>query len=293
MDAQKVRDEAEAALNAVGFSVRENDDQGPHNDPAPGGVCLFIQDGQVRLYLLQRPQWAAADVAARALASRELRVVPVGADPAESEIRSAYVLLGGTGELAEGRDPMRGPLGEGWRNQYQRMLRSHQRLAEAAGPSSVGSDEARDRLFHFFQDAYHLKDWLKNDDDPLLPSKKDVEALFTDPQQRIPDFQLTADLCNGVKHRTLWSGSSKTGDDLTNIIRQDAHVMLGGPATATAYVGGASPRVVNGPPPSPTLGEHRWFVASNGQQREVMNLADEIVETWNAWLASKGLLPWG
>ncbi|MFF4988595.1 hypothetical protein ACFY19_15455 [Streptosporangium saharense] len=44
------------------------------------------------------------------------------------------------------------------------MLRSHQKLAEAATtPTALTSDEARDRLYNFFRDAYQLKDWVKND----------------------------------------------------------------------------------------------------------------------------------
>ncbi|MFI6454288.1 hypothetical protein ACIBF6_22330 [Streptosporangium amethystogenes] len=52
---------------------------------------------------------------------------------------------------------------EGWRDQYERMLRSRRELSSAAGPGSMGSKAARDILFHFFQDACHLKDWMKND----------------------------------------------------------------------------------------------------------------------------------
>ena len=60
-------------------------------------------------------------------------------------------------------------LEETWRDQYERMERSHERLLRTADPShDVGSADARDTLFHFFQDAYHLKDWLKNADPPVL-----------------------------------------------------------------------------------------------------------------------------
>jgi hypothetical protein len=52
----------------------------------------------------------------------------------------------------------------GWREQYERMQRTDARFcATSAGATSVPSAEARDDLIHFFQDAYHLKDWLKQD----------------------------------------------------------------------------------------------------------------------------------
>ncbi|AQZ62915.1 unnamed protein product [[Actinomadura] parvosata subsp. kistnae] len=269
MDVQQIRDKAEEALAHVGFTVRETDDE-PGQDVQPGGACLFIQQGRVRLYLTPaEPSWEAADVAARTLAGANLRVVPIGADPAVSEVRSAYVLLGGTGEIVEGYEPRLGPLGEGWRDQHQRMLRSHDRLADAAsGAMSGGSDEARDRLFHFFQDAYHLKDWLKNDDDPRIPPNGEVEALFTDPQQSIPVLRLAADLCNGIKHRKLKPRASKTGDHRTRVSSQSVSVFLG----------------------SPVIAEHQWVMTSGGQEYDVIELADDIVAAWNSWLTAHNLL---
>jgi hypothetical protein len=92
----------------------------------------------------------------------------------------------------------------GWREQYDRMRRSLDRLtAYAEGRSFADSNEARDALFHFFQDAYHLKDWLKND---VTAQKHAVEDLFG--SKRPPGLlvmQLCADLCNGTKHLVLKS----------------------------------------------------------------------------------------
>ena len=52
----------------------------------------------------------------------------------------------------------------GWREQYERMQRSYARFcATSAGATSAPSAAARDDLIHFLQDAYHLKDWLKQD----------------------------------------------------------------------------------------------------------------------------------
>lgn len=52
-----------------------------------------------------------------------------------------------------------------WPLQYRRMRRSLTRLiafAEGERPSYSGDpDEATDALMHFFQDAFHLKDWIK------------------------------------------------------------------------------------------------------------------------------------
>ncbi len=47
----------------------------------------------------------------------------------------------------------------GWQSQYERMKRAHARLSKSY-ESSIDYD---DDLQHFFQDCWHLKDWLKND----------------------------------------------------------------------------------------------------------------------------------
>ena len=86
----------------------------------------------------------------------------------------------------------------GWREQYERMLRSHGRFAALAlGYETASSDEARDAVFHFFQDAYHLKDWIKND--PKVAGVADPEGLVNGS----PELSLCADLCNGTKHGGL------------------------------------------------------------------------------------------
>ena len=96
-----------------------------------------------------------------------------------------------------------------WREQYDRMLRSHGRLIERAmGQVMASSDETRDMLFHFFQDAYHLKDWIKNDS---TAETGDVEKFV----KAHPPLALCGDLCNGTKHYKLTS--TKTGDLTTSL----------------------------------------------------------------------------
>ncbi|MER5647304.1 hypothetical protein [Streptosporangium sp. NPDC002524] len=107
MNAQNLREQAEAALTAAGFDVRDDDTGFPADLSFPGGVCLFVQDDQARLYLVSPDdrRSEAADTAAKALAGAGLRAVDVGADPASAGTRTSNVVLTGTGELAEGGDP--------------------------------------------------------------------------------------------------------------------------------------------------------------------------------------------
>jgi hypothetical protein len=48
---------------------------------------------------------------------------------------------------------------QGWQEQYRRMIRSFRKLDGEYNNTEVYDDD----LYHFFEDVWHLKDWLKND----------------------------------------------------------------------------------------------------------------------------------
>ena len=151
-----------------------------------------------------------------------------------------------------------------WREQYERMLRSHSQLRGiSTGAFSASSDEARDCLFHFFQDAYHLKDWIKNDPS-IAPA--DAEGFINESEP----LQICADLCNGTKHFLL--RRSRTGDDSTAFTSQSVTVR---PAT-----------VGSGKEADPAL--HGWTVETNGQLLDAVGLADRIVTEWKSWILRQG-----
>ncbi|MGW6502985.1 hypothetical protein [Nonomuraea angiospora] len=182
------------------------------------------------------------------------------------------------------------PLSEGWRDQYERMLRSRARLAEAADPSSIGSDEARDRLYHFFQDAFHLRDWLYNSDDPAVR----VKAAVLKNQQNTyikttPVLALCADLCNGTKHFTLTR--AETGDLTTTISSQSVSITLP-PFESRSEFPGPAERATERREEEErrATATHRWGITSDGQQYDAMQLADNVIAAWNSWLNSHSLL---
>lgn len=150
--------------------------------------------------------------------------------------------------------------------QYERMMRSHGRLRSiASGDLTASSDEARDALFHFFQDAYHLKDWIKND--PAV-STDEVEQFINE----VKPLQICADLCNGTKHLTLkWT---RTGDSSTGFTSQSVTVR---PST-----------IGSGRPADPAL--HDWMVESKSKSYHAVDLADSVVTEWQRWLGSQGLV---
>ena len=74
----------------------------------------------------------------------------------------------------------------GWREQYDRMRRTFHRFLDTYGPAvdAIGSRrglgsvsrpelDMQDAFIHFVQDAWHLKDWLKND--PATSLSKTIE----------------------------------------------------------------------------------------------------------------------
>jgi len=59
------------------------------------------------------------------------------------------------------------------------------------------SDHYSDDVYAFFQNCYHLKDWIKND--AACSAWSDVENYINSN----PDLRICADLCNGQKHLVL------------------------------------------------------------------------------------------
>ena len=158
-------------------------------------------------------------------------------------------------------------LGEIWRDQYDRVKRSHARLLRTADSlHDVGSDDARDTLFHFCQDAYHLKDWLKNADPPVLSNTRAVEDFVNDKEA----MQICADLCNGAKHfridLDLERFPPRTGDENTAVTTQSVTVHFGAGI------------------------EHAWTITSNDNTHDALELAAQVIADWEGWLVGQRLL---
>jgi hypothetical protein len=159
----------------------------------------------------------------------------------------------------------------GWREQYDRMQRSYEHLVAVSRgehPDALSSDTAHDVLYHFFQDAYHLKDWIA----ATMP------AIRGQIEERIKDSKplcLCADLCNGTKHLRLDPRRKlRTGDHATAFTAQDVTVR---PAAAGS-----------GQPPRPAL--HAWHFTSQRETRDALTLAGEVINEWNSVLHDLGLI---
>jgi hypothetical protein len=79
----------------------------------------------------------------------------------------------------------------GWRGQYERLRRWHQRLKEATNPL-----DREDFLYAFFQASNNLRDWLvKLGDTP----QSSIEDLYRDSEY----LRLGQDVANAIKHGSL------------------------------------------------------------------------------------------
>jgi hypothetical protein len=106
----------------------------------------------------------------------------------------------------------------GWRAQYDRMMRGFDRLQRPYRQAVDYSDD----LQHFFQDCWHLKDWIRNDLAAGCGTSIEAEV------QRLMPLRVVADLANGSKHLALDSrkreGAYVTQTDVTVHIAQERPV---------------------------------------------------------------------
>lgn len=80
-----------------------------------------------------------------------------------------------------------------WKSHYGRMRRSYERICEPYMSAVAYEDD----LIHFFQDCWHLKDWIKND---LSISNR--RLIVTDAEANNA-LKIVAALANASKHLVL------------------------------------------------------------------------------------------
>lgn len=142
-----------------------------------------------------------------------------------------------------------------WSAQYHRLLRSYDRLQQP----HRGSVEYDDALQHYFQDCWHLKDWIKND--PTVTLSVSIEKAV---QQHLA-LQVVADLANAAKH--LVRHTHREGAYITST---NVSITLGSDQPA----------------------EFLYVVTlSDGTTLSAQDLVHEALEAWKTVLATVGLQP--
>ena len=158
-----------------------------------------------------------------------------------------------------------------WKEQWARVQRAFS-LFESTNQGRVHAHESdfyQDEAYSFFQNCYHLKDWLKNDQ-ATKALVGDVETYIS----KSENLSLCADLCNGSKHLVL-DRRARTSSD-TQITRRQFSVGL-----STSLGSNVDP---------PATISVRYEVKSGGKTYDAFTVADACVVEWTAYLESKGLL---
>jgi hypothetical protein len=93
--------------------------------------------------------------------------------------------------------------------QYDRMNRWYQKCVtlNQGRVHDMPSENYVDEIFAFFQNAYHLKDWIKNDVAVPAAIKAVVESHVTQDKS----LSLCADICNSLKHLVIDRPRSREG----------------------------------------------------------------------------------
>ncbi|WP_378735298.1 hypothetical protein [Nocardia brasiliensis] len=173
-------------------------------------------------------------------------------------------------------------LNEGWRDQYERMLRAHRRLVIACSPlEDAGSDDARDTLYAFFEEAYKLKDWVKVDTATCHLGSAVERAV-----SRSVALAACADIANGAKHLHL-NGSPRSAGSRHAEISSQGVTIFAPPAKATIHGDGTITHEVS----EGGRTQHTWTVtADHGNVYDALVLANTAVADWDAWLNARKLL---
>ena len=111
--------------------------------------------------------------------------------------------------------------------QWERVKRQLQRFEalERGIDHTQHSEHYSDDVHSFFQNCYHLKDWIKND--PYCSGWQDVEKLINGDVH----LQLCADLCNAQKHLTLTQRPRSDQNPQFGGGKTHLTITEGGPAT--------------------------------------------------------------
>jgi hypothetical protein len=110
----------------------------------------------------------------------------------------------------------------GYRHQLDRARRFLDRVERPSGdddldPSNINDVDFQDMMWAFFQNCWHVKDWIKND---LLVPKATKDAAIDLAEQQSPDLKMCQQLCNGTKHLGPRPGASHDHIDTTIVPEQ-------------------------------------------------------------------------
>jgi hypothetical protein len=152
-----------------------------------------------------------------------------------------------------------------WMAQAFRVKRWYDRVLSIKSKSETErlTEYDFDTIIAFFQNCYHLRDWLES---TRVELKDDIERLFKD------NFEMSAcrDICHGFKHKNLKTPSLDADFNLYRAYD---------PFTAEAN-----------PEKNPEVYNIAFADGDDIRKFNVFDLADKCVELWIDFLQNHGLM---
>jgi hypothetical protein len=153
-------------------------------------------------------------------------------------------------------------LGTDWRDQWERVVRWHQRATSvrtAPPPDGPAKIRALDELFAYFMNCYHMRDWAIQSH----PRSAEVDNFIAGSDA----MRLCRDICTGLKHYRGEPRRALADADWSTATKQSVVV------------------TVSFEPPSVATGEKtRWVFITDSGDRDMFKLADECLEAWRIFL---------
>ena len=146
---------------------------------------------------------------------------------------------------------------------YHAMMRAYAKLHRISvdnGPNIVNT-EAADLAEAFFNQCYHLKDWIKKD--PAVGPRVDVEAYI----RNVGALRIVADYCNSLKHAGL-DQKSRSGGQVENVL---THLKMD--ITPRGFVSSAQVEIILG-----------------GKRYNAYKLATDCVAAWRTFFALNSII---
>lgn len=150
---------------------------------------------------------------------------------------------------------------DGWRMQWHRVERGFAKLSAAYNNTELYDDD----IYHFFQDAWHLKEWIKND--PAVDSKMREQIELE--VRKVGVFRIAGDFANGIKHMARKCSRKYPRKEDAQFTERKVTIMLGHPG--------------------PSLQE-RVLTLADGSQTTAEAVADEVMREWNLLLRRLNLV---
>jgi hypothetical protein len=155
------------------------------------------------------------------------------------------------------------------RRMYQRQLARVKRFLRRIETPTNDQVEYEDMFWAFFQNCWHLRDWIRNDGDAPQSLKEAADRTPAD------DLQLCADVANGSKHLKLGTPKHPEGWRGGNV-RGDIKLFIG--ETVRSPSGETSVK-----------SEWSYYITdNNGNEYPALDVAKRAVAEWERLIATNG-----